>query len=88
MSLWFLDPDERLEDGPEILSFCAGESSGHILPASESWPNSETCPASFFVRISHLLNDPYLLHEKAGAGTGKPGPRSGHAEALVIPNSE
>ena len=34
-----------------------------------------------FFLISHLLDNPYLFHKKAGAGAGQPGARSGHRQS-------
>lgn len=41
------------------------------------------CSPSKFIVCSHLLYDSYLLHEKAGARTGKSGTRSGDGEVLT-----
>ena len=40
----------------------------NILPCHKSWPNIESCSASLYVCISHLLYQPDLFHKKARAG--------------------
>jgi len=37
-----------------------------------------SCSTVSFVCISHLPDDAYLFHKKAGARAGKPGSRSGN----------
>ena len=69
-SLWFFNPDERLEDLLEVSPSRAGERAGDVFPAGKSWSNIETCPSSSLILIPHLLYDSYLFHKKAGAGTG------------------
>ena len=42
---------------------------------------SETCPSTFFVCISHLLDDPDLVQEEAGALTSQTGARPGNTQS-------
>lgn len=83
MKLWFFNVDEFLEHRVEVSALCAGKGAGDILPDAESGPNSDTCPSTTLLCISHLLYDPDLLHKKAGALSGKPGSCSGHTQVLA-----
>jgi len=42
-----------------------------------------SCSAVSFILASHLLYDPDLLHEQAGAFAGKPGALARHAKILT-----
>ena len=54
-----------------------------ILPRHESRSYIESCSASQFVCISHLLCKSDLFHKKAGTRTGQTGSGSGHREILT-----
>ena len=77
--------DDLLEDDAEVLPLGgpAAERAGDVFPAHPSWANSEPCPSSFQICISHLLYDSNLLHKKAGAGARQTGSRSSHTEILT-----
>ena len=83
MKLWFFNVDEFLEHRVEGSALRAGKGAGDIFPDAESGPNSDTCPSTTFLCISHLLYDPDLLHKKAGALSGKTGPRPGDRQILT-----
>lgn len=83
MKEWFFNVDEFLEHRVEVSALCAGKGAGDIFPDAESWLNSDTCPSTTLLCISHLLYDPDLLHKKAGALSGKPGSCSGHTQILT-----
>lgn len=93
MKLWFLNLEERLEDLAEVRARPfpprlrvppAGEAAGDIFPHGKSGPNMDTCPSMTFFLISHLLDNPYLFHKKAGAGAGQPDARSGHRQSWLF----
>ena len=65
MKEWFFNVDEFLEHRVEVSALCAGKGAGDIFPDAESGPNSDTCPSTTLLCISHLLYDPDLLHKKA-----------------------
>lgn len=77
MKLWFFNMDEFLEHRVEVSALRAGEGAGDVFPYAKSWSNSDTCPSTTLLCISHLLYDSDLLHKKAGALSGKTGPRPG-----------
>ena len=83
MKVRFLNAEERLEDLLEVRAGrdAAGVCSGHVLPHGESGANSETCPSTFFVCISHLLDDPDLVQEEARALTSQTGARPGNTQS-------
>ena len=55
----------------------------HILPCHKSWPNIESCSASLYVCISHLLYQPDLFHEQTGTRSGKTCPCAGNGQILA-----
>ena len=83
MKLWFFNVDEFLEHRVEVSALRAGKGAGDVFPDAESGPNSDTCPSTTLLCISHLLYDPDLLHKKAGAFSGKTGPRPGDRQILT-----
>ena len=63
MKIRFFNAEERLEDLLEVRAGrnATGVDPRHVLPCGESGANSEACPSTFFVCISHLLDDPDLM---------------------------
>ena len=59
-----------------------------VLPYHKSWPNIESCSASLYVCISHLLYQSDLFHEQTGTRPRKTCPCAGNRQVLIIPNSE
>lgn len=59
-----------------------------VFPHHESGENGKSVicsifPSSFFICLSHLLYDPDLFHEQAGALSGKPSPFPGQTQILA-----
>lgn len=83
MKVRFLNAEERLEDLLEVRAGrdAAGVCSRHVFPHGKSGANSETCPSTFFVCISHLLDDPDLVQEEAGTLASQTGTRPGHTQS-------
>ena len=54
-----------------------------VLPCHKSWPNIESCSASLYVCISHLLYQSDLFHEQAGTRSGKTCPCAGNRQILT-----
>ena len=67
MKEWFFNVDEFLEHRVEVSALCAGKGTGDILPDAESGPNSDTCPSTTLLCISHLLYDPHLFHKQTAS---------------------
>ena len=71
MKVWFLNMKELFEDRLEVIPGGRAECARDIFPASKSGSNSITCPSSFSISISHLLDYSDLLHEQAGSFSGQ-----------------